>query len=310
MKTALQLFTFPAPSSRGCCNRQASRMQVRAWARYRSGCYRTHRPAPGVTRRGAADSSPAAARPALRRRGVTKPHPAWKLKINPAGQPMGLLMGWFCRSGSPKPLPARLPDTLWAMNSMLRNTHEPKAYAFLYINVRIWKSRAGRSTPPCTPRTGRAGQARGWGGGGARQSPALGGELSPAARPAPALPPAPPAPPLGGPARPRRPRRRRPAPAPLGPSPPSERRRAGRRLPPTPRLLHWQPPGIPTIARLLGASSRSPPRPHRPGPARPFAVTLRGAAFQARPGKAAGGRACCRLAEREDPVGSEATLSV
>lgn len=269
MKTALQLFTFPAPSSRGCCNRQASRMQVRAWARYRSGCYRTHRPAPGVTRRGAADSSPAAARPALRRRGVTKPHPAWKLKINPAGQPMGLLMGWFCRSGSPKPLPARLPDTLWAMNSMLRNTHEPKAYAFLYINVRIWKSRAGRSTPPCTPRTGRAGQARGWGGGGGAAEPGPGGRAEPGGE-------------AGTSAAPRSPRAapRRPSQAKASPPPPPGPGPARPFAPVRAAPSGSAPP--PHAAALTLAAARDPH--HRPAPRR--LLPLPAAAPPARPGPA------------------------
>lgn len=233
-----------------------------------------------------------------------------EIKNKPSGPAHGTADGLVLQVGVPKAAPGQ------AARHFVGNEQHAEKYTrtkgiCIFIHKRTHLEEPSRAQHPSLhPPDGQGRAGPGLGGGGARQSPALGGELSPAARPAPALPPAPPAPPLGGPARPRRPRRRRPAPAPLGPSPPSERRRAGRRLPPTPRLLHWQPPGIPTIARLLGASSRSPPRPHRPGPARPFAVTLRGAAFQARPGKAAGGRACCRLAEREDPVGSEATLSV
>lgn len=189
----------------------------------------------------------------------TEPHPAWQ-KNTPGPAAAGLLPGCLpgeVRKAAPGPAAGQ------------PGGNEPRSEQ---------GSPAERGTrtsadPPCAARLPAPP------GGPGSAGP---GGLRPPAGPAPALPPAlrlrprlPPPPAARGPARPRRPGR--PAPAPLGPSPPAERRRAGRRLPPAPRLLHWQPPGIPTIARLLGASSRSPPRPRRPGPARPFAVTPPGA---------------------------------
>lgn len=149
-------------------------------------------------------------------------------------------------------------------------------FTFLYINVCSWRSAEGAAPLPA-PRN-RAGQARG-------------GRARRRGRPSRCLPLSPPPP---GPARPGQAepsRRPRPPLAPLGPSPPAERRRAGRRLPPPSRRGSYtgSRPGSPPSP----GSSAPPPAPRRgpAGPARPFAVTLLGAR-PTRPGpprKAAGG---------------------